>query len=509
MKKPVVLIIMDGIGLARASAKNAVSLANTPNLNSYINKYPKIQLRTDGEFVGLPTGQMGNSEVGHLNIGAGRVVYQSLTKINKSIEDNEFSSREVILKATKHAKKENKPLHIMGLISDGGIHSKVEHIIELYNIAKNEGIENIYVHGFLDGRDVPQKSAIKFVEQLKENGIELASIAGRYYSMDRDKRWDRMDLAYDALTSTNSPSFSDSIEYINEEYSNDRTDEFILPAHSEKINGFISNGDVVIFANFRPDRARQLSHMLIEESKLFDHKPENQVKDIYFVSMMVYTGIEKESIFEQENLEDLIGVVIANAGMSQIRAAETEKYPHVTFFLDGGKEIELENSERILVDSPKVDTYDLKPEMSAVELTDEILENIEEFDSAIINFANGDMVGHTGSIAATIVAIETVDAQIGRIYEKVVEEMGGILMITADHGNADEMIDSDGEPMTKHSTNPVPLVITSTEVEFIEKFRIGEEIAKLADLAPTMLKLLEIEQPEKMTGSSLIEFKES
>ncbi len=508
MKKPVALIIMDGVGLAPASAKNAVSLSNTPNLNSYIEKYPKVQMRTDGKFVGLPDGQMGNSEVGHLNIGAGRIVYQSLTKIDKSIEDKEFSTRPIILKAIENAKNNNSALHILGLISDGGVHSHIQHIIELYNIAKSNGIEKVYVHGFLDGRDVPQKSAEKYIEQLKQEGIEVASLAGRYYAMDRDQRWERAQRAYDALTTETSPSFNDAQEYIVSQYEKDITDEFIEPAHNENINAFINSKDSVIFANFRPDRARQMSHLLIEDSTLYDYKPENQVKDIYFASMMLYTGIEKDVIFEHEELVNLIGQVFEQNNLKQIRAAETEKYPHVTFFVDGGREIELKDQLRILVDSPKVETYDLQPEMSAIPLTDRILEEIENYDVAIINYANGDMVGHTGSIPASITAVETVDTQVGRLYEKIVEEMGGTLIITADHGNADEMIDEEGNPMTKHSLNPVGVIITSNDVEFKEEFRTGKTIAKLADLAPTMLKLLKIEKPKEMTGNELINFKE-
>ncbi len=506
MKKPVALIIMDGVGLAPASAKNAVSLSNTPNLNSYIEKYPKLQMRTDGEFVGLPTGQMGNSEVGHLNIGAGRIVHQSLSKIDIAIEDGSFPTRPVILKAIENAKETNSAFHILGLISDGGVHSHIDHIIDLYKIVKDNGVEKVYVHGFLDGRDVPQKSAKTYIEQLKGEGIEVASLSGRYYAMDRDQRWERIQKAYDVLTSNESLSFENSLEYIEAQYEDGITDEFIVPAHNANIEAFISENDSVLFANFRPDRARQISHMLIEDSNLFEYKPEEQVKNIYFASMMLYTGIEKDVVFEHEELTNLIGQVLEQNNLKQIRAAETEKYPHVTFFMDGGKEIELKDQLRILVDSPKVETYDLQPEMSAVPLTDRILEEIEEYDTAIINFANGDMVGHTGSIPAVITAVETVDTQIGRLYEKIVEEMGGTLIIVADHGNADEMIDAEGNPMTKHSLNPVGIIITSNEVEFKEEFRTGKTIAKLADLAPTMLKLLKIEKPKEMTGNELVDF---
>ena len=504
MKKPVALIIMDGIGLAKASSKNAVSLANTSTLNHLIETYPKLQLRTDGEFVGLPKGQMGNSEVGHLNIGAGRIVKQSLSRIDFAIEEDTLKEAESLEKAVRHAKENNSSIHILGLISDGGVHSQINHIIKLYEILKGK-YENVYVHGFVDGRDVKQKSIKFYLKELKANDIELSSISGRFYSMDRDQRWERVQLAYDVLVNEKAPSFNNIEDYIDSQYEQEIYDEFILPAFDKNKANFIKSNDAIVFANYRPDRARELSHYLLKDSTLFSSKPEIQLENIYFTSMTSYAGIDVDLIFPFIELKGLLGETIANAGLSQIRGAETEKYPHVTFFLDGGVEVELEKQMKILVDSPKIATYDLQPEMSSVELTDKLVENFGDFDSAIINYANGDMVGHTGSMEATIKSVEAVDRAIKRLYDKVVVELGGVLMIVADHGNADEMIDKDGEPMTKHSLNPVPLIITSKDVVFKEEYLTGKKIAKLANLAPTMLKLLKIEQPKEMDEEALIE----
>ncbi len=503
MKKPVALIIMDGIGLAKASSKNAVSLANTPTLNYLIKTYPKLQLRTDGEFVGLPKGQMGNSEVGHLNIGAGRIVRQSLSRIDYAIEEDSLKEAESLNKAIAHAKENDSAIHLLGLISDGGVHSQLQHIIELYKILK-EQYDKVYLHGFSDGRDVGQKSIKTYIQILKENDIELSSIAGRFYAMDRDKRWERIQKAYDVLVDKTAPSYENIEEYIDAQYEEGIFDEFILPAFDKTKENFINDNDAIVFANYRPDRARELSHYLLKESKLYDSNPEIELENIYFTSMTSYAGIDVDLVFPFLKLENLLGDTIAKAGLSQIRGAETEKYPHVTFFMDGGVEVDLENQLKILVDSPKVATYDLQPEMSAIELTDKLVENFADFDAAIINFANADMVGHTGSMEATIKSVETVDQSLQRIYDKVVKELDGILIVIADHGNADEMIDEKGEPMTKHSLNPVPLIITSHDVEIKEEFLTGEKIAKLANVAPTMLKLLKLEQPEEMDEESLI-----
>ena len=342
MKKPVALIIMDGVGLAKASIRNAVSLANTPNLNEYIKKYPKIQLRTDGDNVGLPEGQMGNSEVGHLNIGAGRVIFQSLSRIDKAIADDKLKDMDNLVAAIKHAKEHDSTLHILGLASDGGVHSHINHIITLNQIALEQKVK-VVVHAFLDGRDVGPKTSLTYLNQLEKAGVQIASISGRYYAMDRDKRWERAQLAYDVLTSKNAPKFDDMKTFIEQSYEKEVYDEFVLPAYNEKVATFIQDKDAIVFANFRPDRARQISHMLLKDSNLYDYKPELILNDLHLVTMMEYAGIDAPVIFEPQVFKNLLGEVLAANGLAQIRAAETEKYPHVTFFLDGGKEVDFEN----------------------------------------------------------------------------------------------------------------------------------------------------------------------
>lgn len=502
-KKPIVLIIRDGWGEGKDYPGNAVKLAKTPVANELEKKYPHILVHAEGEYVGLPKGQMGNSEVGHLNLGAGRIVYQSLSLINKSIHENKLKDNKTLNEAIKHAINNEGSLHIMGLLSDGGVHSNIDHIIALAQIAKANKVK-VFLHVFLDGRDVDPKSSISYIKLIQKHNINIASISGRYYSMDRDKKWDREQLAYDAIVERKGASFLDPIEYINHEYSQNITDEFVKPAYNKVIVGNVKDNDSIIFANFRPDRARQLSHMFIGSNiQGYDYKPNINRTNIYFATLMRYDGIDCPVLFEAQKMNNLLGDVLEKHNLKVIRAAETEKYPHVTFFFDGGEEKKRKGEIRILVDSPKVATYDLKPEMSAIELTDNILKKISEVDVAIINYANADMVGHSGKVEPTIKAVETVDKQVGRLYHEVVEKLGGTLLVMADHGNAEEEINKDGSPMTAHTTNLVKLIITNSKVHFKDKFIKNSE-AKLGDIAPTMLHLLGIEIPSEMDGEVLL-----
>ncbi len=503
-KKPIALVILDGVGQAPPSEGNAVKLASTPNINKWTNEYPNILINASGTYVGLPDGQMGNSEVGHTNIGAGRVVYQSLELINNEIKEQKFLKNKVINDAIEHVKKHNSKLHILGLVSDGGVHSHIDHIVELAKYG-NENVKT-YLHAFADGRDVGPKSAWTFSNKIIENNIKVASISGRYYSMDRDKRWERVQKAYDVLVNRIGNSYKKAKHYIDEQYKKGNTDEFLEPAFSENYDAKIEDNDAIIFANFRPDRARELSHMFIGsnvEITGYDHQPVVKRKNLFFATMREYTGINANIIYPNERLKNTLGTFLEKKGFVQMRAAETEKYPHVTFFLDGGEEIKKKKEKRILVDSPKVSTYDLTPEMSSRKLTDKIIENADNVDVFIINYAQPDMVGHTGVLPAVIKSVEAADEMLGKLYEKIVLEMKGILIVTADHGNADEMLDENGEPITKHTTNPVQVIITDKNIEFKDKFK-KDIIGKLGDLAPTILKLLNIEKPKEMTGEELI-----
>ena len=440
MRKPVLLTILDGFGFRDEVFGNAVRQANKPNFDRYYEKYPHTTLRADGEFVGLPQGQMGNSEVGHLNIGAGRVVYQSLALLNKEIETKSFFENKVLKKAIDNAK--DKAFHIIGLLSDGGVHSHINHILALLEMAKINDVKNVYVHCILDGRDVEPKSAIKYVQQIQakinELGIgQIASISGRYYAMDRDKRWDRVEQAYNAIVCAKGKSFTDPIKYIENEYENERTDEFILPAYNENVKEKINDGDSVVFANFRPDRAIQLSSVLT--NKNYNPKKDNPIfipeyrpQNLVFVQMMKYSDdVIGDIAFALEELKNTLGDVVSANNLTQVRIAETEKYPHVTFFFDGGIEKEITGCKRVLIDSPKVATYDLKPEMSAYEVCDNLLKLIEanETDLYILNFANPDMVGHSGMLEPTIKAIEAVDECLGKIVDALLEK-GGYALIT-------------------------------------------------------------------------------
>ncbi len=506
-KSPVALIILDGFALRDERMGNAVAQAKKPNFDKYWNKYPHTTLVASGEAVGLPEGQMGNSEVGHLNIGAGRIVYQSLTRVNVAIREGEFEKNETFVNAIKHVKENGKNLHLFGLLSDGGVHSHIEHMYALLRLAKDEGVKNVFIHGILDGRDVGQKTAEKYIkatqEKIEEYGVgEFATISGRYYSMDRDKRWDRVEKSYRAMAYGEGPSYSDPLEVVEDNYRNGIFDEFVLPSVITKEDGkpvaTIQDEDAVIFYNFRPDRAIQISNVFTNEDFRSFDRGENHPKNLYFVCLTHFSETVKGYVaFKPTNLDNTLGEVISQNGMTQLRIAETEKYPHVTFFMSGGREAEFPGEKRILINSPKVATYDLQPEMSAYEVTDTLLKEIEadNFDAIILNFANPDMVGHSGMLEPTIKAIETVDECLGKIIT-LIEEKGGKAIITADHGNSDEVVTLDGKPMTAHTTNPVPVIVTVPGVELQE--------GKLGDLAPTMLELLGLEQPSEMTGTSII-----
>ncbi len=494
---------MDGYGLNNKKENNAVALANKPNIDKLLSLYPHTTLNASEEYVGLPKGQMGNSEVGHLNIGAGRVVYTGLSLINKELEDGKFFENVAFKKAIEHVKQNNSKLHILGLCSNGGVHSNLSHILALIELAKKNDVQPI-LHCFADGRDVDPKSLIndlpKIIDKLNECNGKLATISGRYYAMDRDKRWERVDQAYQAIIGQSSNKFDDPIKYISDSYQKGTTDEFLVPAVNNKYSQneiALNDNDAVIFANFRPDRARQLSHV-IYGSLYYDYKPSVSKINLFFVTMMNYEGITPSMVaYPPQVIKNTFGQVLANYNLKQLRIAETEKYAHVTFFFDGGKEIDFPNEKKILVNSPKVATYDLQPEMSALEVTDKLLNEMDKTDVIIVNFANGDMVGHTGNLDATIKAIETVDAQIGRIYDKV-SQSGMTMFITADHGNADVMRDEEGNVVTKHTTNPVPFIVTDKDC------KLSQERGALCDIAPTILKYLGINIPNEMTGKSLI-----
>ena len=504
-KRPVCLIIMDGFGIAEPSSTNAVSLAKKPNLDRIFKYFDTKQLDASGEAVGLPDGQMGNSEVGHMNIGAGRIVWQSLSRINNAIKTGEFNSNPAICNAIDNALKNNKKFHIFGLCSDGGVHSHTSHIIAIAKLAHSKGIKDVYYHAFLDGRDTDPKSGAGFLKKIIDEGkVKVATVGGRYYGMDRDKNYDRIQIAYDCMTIAKGEYFADPIEGIQTSYLRGKTDEFVYPFVSDK-NGMVESGDSVVFANFRPDRAIQISTAISNPEGIV-YNPEKPYRldvsqgprDVTFVSMMKYSDTVKgELAFGLQKLDNLLGDIVAKNGLRQLRIAETEKYAHVTFFFDGGADRQIPGADRILVNSPKVATYDLQPEMSAYEVCDKVCNAIhsEVYDMIILNFANCDMVGHTGVIPAAVKAVEAVDECVGKVVAAL-DSVGGVAIITADHGNAEKLADEFGRPFTAHTTNPVPVVITDTDI----KIRNGI----LSDLAPTILDLLDIEIPEDMTSKSLI-----
>jgi len=504
MKKPVVLVIMDGIGLADAGKGNAYSLAKTPNLDKYYKEYPNTTLQASGEAVGLPEGQMGNSEVGHMNIGAGRVVYQSLTRINKSVKENGFIENEAYAGAFNHAMDHNSKLHIFGLLSDGGVHSHIDHIKAMLRTAKDAGVKTAYVHAFLDGRDVGPQSAVTYIEELETymdriSYGKIATVSGRYYAMDRDKNWERTQKAYDAMSFGIAPHFETASEGVQASYKDGVNDEFVIPFVVND-QGMVEDNDAIIFMNFRPDRAIQISTAYSNPNQAPDLNTDNGPKNICFVSTMKYSDAVKGDIaYGLNDLNHMFGDYVSEQGLNQLRIAETEKYAHVTFFFDGGVDKEIKNAKRVLIPSPKVPTYDLKPEMSAYEITENVLRELDEkvHDVVILNFANGDMVGHTGVIEAAVKAVEAVDECVGKVVDKV-NELGGIALLTADHGNCEKMLDEDGDTFTAHTTNLVPFIVTDPSV----KLRQG---GALGDIAPTMLKLLNLDQPKAMTGQSIIE----
>ncbi len=508
-KKLVMLVIMDGYGIREVTDGNAIFNAKKPHLDYLFQKYPNTTIKASGEAVGLPEGQMGNSEVGHLNIGAGRVVFQSLTRVNIACREGILDKVEAIDKAINHAINNNSSLHIMGLMSDGGVHSHIDHIVYLMNAAIQRGVKKVYVHSFLDGRDVPPTSAKKYLTYLdgkRTKGVEFGVVSGRYYAMDRDKNYDRIQLAYDALVKGDAPC-KGLLEGIDESYNEGITDEFVKPYIVNK-DATIKENDAVIFANFRPDRAIEMSVALTNptcaKSDKSVLKNYTTFKNLCFVQMMLYSELVKGDIaFGLQELNNMYGDVIAKNGLRQLRIAETEKYAHVTYFFDGGIDKELKGSDRILVPSPLVATYDLKPEMSAYEVTEKVVEAIlkEEYDTIILNYANCDMVGHTAVYDAAIKAVEAVDDCVGKVYEAV-EKVGGTLIITADHGNADEIWDEKHLPFSAHTTSPVPFLITDTNV-------VLRKTGNLGDIAPTMLELLGIAKPVEMTGKSMIERRKS
>lgn len=502
------LIILDGFGLRQEEYGNAVKQANTPNFNRYWNKYANNQLRASGEVVGLPAGQMGNSEVGHLNIGAGRIVYQNLTRINKSIQDHSFFNNDVLIASMKKAKKNNKAVHLFGLLSDGGVHSHINHLFALLKLASELELKKVYIHAFLDGRDVGPQTAEQYIKQtenkIKELGVgQIATISGRYYAMDRDKRWERVEKVYDALVDGKGPAYFNAQDVIKDSYKNGVYDEFVIPSviknKSDEPFGKVEEGDSIIFYNFRPDRAIQLSRAFTEdEFAEFEHKKAT-LENLDFVMFTDYSDlVNGHVVYEELNLVNTVGEVLASHKLNQLRIAETEKYPHVTYFMNGGREQSFPGEKRILINSPKVATYDLQPEMSAYEVTDALLTELDtgEQNAIILNFANPDMVGHSGKLMPTIAAIEAVDECLGKIVDKIIA-LGGHAIITADHGNADEVLTLEGKPMTAHTTSPVPVIVTKNNITLRNE-------GILADLAPTLLDLLHVDQPKEMMGQTLI-----
>ena len=505
--KLTMLMILDGYGLNEIEEGNAIKAANTPNIDKFMREYPNTLIHCSGMDVGLPEGQMGNSEVGHTNIGAGRIVYQELTRITKAVQDEEFFANQELLKAIDNCKRHGSKLHLYGLLSDGGVHSHNTHLYALLEMAKREGLEDVYVHCFLDGRDVPPKSGRDYVQELGEKlrdiGIgQIATVMGRYYAMDRDNRWERVQKAYDAMVLGKGETCESAVVAVENSYNNDVTDEFVLPAVITKDgapSATIEENDSVIFYNFRPDRAREITRTIVDPA-FEGFKREKGYFPLHYVCMTQYDA-EMPNVhvaFKPQELTDTFGEYISEKGYKQLRIAETEKYAHVTFFFNGGVEAVYAGEDRALIPSPKVATYDMKPEMSAYEVTDEVVKRIDskEYDVIILNYANCDMVGHTGDFGAAVKAVEAVDECVGKVVEAV-NRQEGVVLITADHGNSEQMIDyNTGSPFTAHTTNVVPLILIGKDV----KLKKG----RLADLAPTMLDIMNLEKPAVMTGESLI-----
>lgn len=502
-KKPLILMILDGFGIAPKEG-NAIAAANKPNLDRLFQNYPLTKIGASGMDVGLPDGQMGNSEVGHTNIGAGRIVYQELTRITKAAKDGELAKNEALLNAVNNAKKNGAALHFIGLLSDGGVHSHITHLYALLEMAKAAGLEKVYVHALLDGRDVPPSSGKDFVAgceaKMSEIGVgKIATVMGRYYAMDRDNRWERVEKAYAAMVYGEGVQAASAVQAVADSYAAEVTDEFVVPTVVDK-SGMIGANDSVVFFNFRPDRAREITRTFVDPDFTgFERK--KGFFPLTYVCMTQYdaTMPNVQVAFKPQSLANTFGEYISEHGLTQLRIAETEKYAHVTFFFNGGVEKQYPDEDRILVKSPKVATYDLQPEMSAYEVTDKLLAAIAEdrYDVIILNYANCDMVGHTGIFDAAKAAVEAVDKCVGRVTDAILAK-GGVALITADHGNADHMFDEDGSPFTAHTTNPVPFCV----VGYPCKLREG---GRLADIAPTMLKILGLPQPQEMDGRSIIE----
>lgn len=504
MNKPVVLCILDGCGLREESDGNAFKNAHKPTFDKLVEKYPHSILQASGPAVGLPEGQMGTSEVGHMNLGSGRVALQPLQAITESIKNKEIFKNEEILKVLNHVKENNSNLHIMGLLSDGGIHSHINHLLAILDVCKENNVKNIYVDVFTDGRDTYEKSALKYLDilqsKLDEVGGVISTISGRYYAMDRDNNFDRLKLAYDAICYGIGKKYNNYKELVEESYKNDITDEFIIPGiiNSQPL----SDNDGVITFNFRKDRLRELFTLFSNSAAYEEQAAEKnlEIKKLNNLKTLTMFPVTETVLsphaFNDLDLKNILGEYLHNNGLSQLRIAETEKYPHVTFFFDGGKEVEYNDMKKILIPSPKVATYDLKPEMSVYEVTDNFLKEVGNYDVTIMNLANGDMVGHTGVYEAAVEAVEDMDKCMTKIYERTVEELGGILIIIADHGNCDMMWDEEHKPVTSHTTNPVPCIITKEGIELND--------GKLADIAPTMLELIGLPIPKEMTGNSLI-----
>lgn len=502
MKKPLILMILDGFGIS-GNEGNAIAAAKKPNIDKLFAENPLTQIGASGMDVGLPDGQMGNSEVGHTNIGAGRIVYQELTRITKTINEDKLKDNEAIVSAMDNALEKGTALHLMGLLSDGGVHSHNTHLYGILELAKKKGLKDVYIHAFLDGRDVPPSSAADFVkacvEKTEEIGVgKIATVMGRYYAMDRDNRWDRVEKAYAAMVYGEGVESDCAVCAVTNSYKEDITDEFVVPAVI-KGGASIKPNDSVIFFNFRPDRAREITRTLVDPD--FDgFERKNGFFPVNFVCMTQYdaTMPNVDVAFKPQVLTNTLGEYISDKGMAQLRIAETEKYAHVTFFFNGGVEKQYPGEDRILVKSPSVATYDLQPEMSAYEVTDKLVPAIKsgKYDMIILNYANCDMVGHTGVFDAAVKAVEAVDDCVGKVVDAI-KEMGGVALITADHGNADKMVDTDGEPFTAHTTNPVPFCVIGYDCEL-------KDGGRLADIAPTMLEILGLQQPEEMDGVSLI-----
>jgi 2,3-bisphosphoglycerate-independent phosphoglycerate mutase len=492
--KKVLLCVLDGVGLSKIKDGNALINANKPNIDYLMKEYPNKGINASGTFVGLPDGQMGNSEVGHLTIGAGRIIYQSLELINRAIKDESFYSNESFLNAIRHAKENNSKLHIIGLLSDGGVHSHINHIKALLKLCKKEDFSNVYFHIFTDGRDTFKESSISYIDDLNneinELGIgKICTISGRYYAMDRDKRWDRLKKCYDVIVNNTGNKCDDYKKYITDSYEKGITDEFIEPVIIDD-SGKIEENDSIIWANFRPDRAIQILRSLVDPN--FDGFDRKIFNNLYLTTMMyVSDDVKSDIAFKKEIIDNTLGIYLSKLGKKQLRIAETEKYAHVTYFFDGGRDLDLNLCDRVLIPSPKVATYDLKPEMSAREITSNLLEKMDNnYDFIFLNFANGDMVGHTGNYDMTKKAIETIDEMIGKLYKKCVEDEY-LFIITADHGNAEEMIDENGNVVTSHTTNLVPFIVTDKNLNI-------DNVNKLSDIAPFVLNYMNLNLPDEM-----------